>query len=118
MIRLKRAYDHPEREDGERILVDRLWPRGVKRETLQLDTWLKELAPSVALRTWYGQAPDRWQEFRKRYEAELAQPDKRAVLRDLALRAQKNTITLVYATRDTERNSAVVLKAVLLSVME
>lgn len=110
MIRLKRIYDPPSEDDGERFLVERLWPRGMTREAAQLTGWLKDLAPSTALRQWFGHDPQRWDEFRKRYEAELQTPEKRALLRQLADKARQGPVTLVYAARDAERNSAVALK--------
>ena len=109
-VRVKRVYDPPGAEDGERFLVERLWPRGVAREAAQLTAWLKDLAPSTALRQWFHHDPERWPEFRRRYEAELQAPEKQAALLDLAQRARRGTITLVYAARDTQHNSALVLK--------
>jgi len=109
-VRVKRVYDPPAAEDGERFLVERLWPRGVAREAAQLTAWLKDLAPSTALRQWFHHDPERWPEFRRRYEAELQAPEKQAALLDLAQRARRGTITLVYAARDTQHNSALVLK--------
>lgn len=108
-IRLKRAYDPPASDDGSRILVERLWPRGVRKEALALDHWAKQIAPSPDLRTWFGHDPQRWQEFIRRYRAELeANPEEVA---DLAARLDGNTVTFLFAARDVERNSAVVLKA-------
>lgn len=107
-IRLKRAYDEAAADDGQRILVERLWPRGVSRETLKLDEWLKTIAPSTELRKWYGHDPDKWDEFQKRYIDELQQQtDEVDALLD-KLRSD-TTITFVYAARN-EHNSAVVLK--------
>jgi uncharacterized protein YeaO (DUF488 family) len=106
-IRIKRAYDPPDPEDGTRVLVDRVWPRGVRKESAALARWLKEIAPSTELRRWFGHEPDRWQEFRRRYRAELARNgDAVAELRDLA---RHGRVTLVYGARDTEHNQAVVL---------
>lgn len=110
MIRLKRAYDPPEEGDGERILVERLWPRGVTKEKAHLDGWLKDLAPSTELRKWYAHAIERWPEFRQRYMKELREPEKQALLADLAEKARKGTVTLIYAAKDTQHNGAVVLK--------
>jgi uncharacterized protein YeaO (DUF488 family) len=110
VIRLKRAYDSPEASEGERFLVERLWPRGVTREAANLSGWLRDLAPSTALRQWFGHDPARWAEFQKRYEAELETPEKEPLLRELADKARRGTVTLVYAAKDTEHNSAVVLK--------
>ena len=111
-LRLKRAYEPPERKDGRRILVDRLWPRGVSKVEAGIDEWMKELAPSTGLRKWFGHDPDRWDEFRRRYATEIhAHADLLAHLRDLA---RKGTVTLVYSARDTLHNDAVVLREVLL----
>ena len=108
MIRLKRAYDAPSRQDGLRILVERLWPRGVRKEMAGIDLWLKELAPSTELRKWFGHDPERWREFRRRYWSELVQRgDLIALLRH---RTTEGTVTFVYAASDEEHNSAVALK--------
>jgi uncharacterized protein YeaO (DUF488 family) len=110
-VRLKRAYEQAAASDGYRILIDRIWPRGVTREAAQLDEWARELAPSTELRRWFGHDPDRFGEFRRRYTAELAaQEDK---LRKLRRRARAGTLTLVYAASDSEHNDAVVLAEVL-----
>ena len=113
MIQLKRVYEEPAQGDGERILVDRLWPRGLGRDAARLSGWPKELAPSVEVRRWFGHDPTRWMEFQRRYGAELASPDKQAQLRELAAKGADLRVTLVYAAKDTERNNAVVLKEVL-----
>lgn len=110
-IQLKRAYEPAAASDGERILVDRIWPRGVTREEAQLSEWVGELAPSTELRRWFAHDPARFREFRRRYSAELAaQEDK---LRELRRRARAGTLTLVYAARDEEHNDAVVLAEIL-----
>ena len=110
-IRLKRAYEPAAPSDGYRVLIDRLWPRGVKRESARLDEWARELAPSTELRRWFGHDPARFAEFRRRYLEELsAQEDK---LRELRGRARETTLTLVYSARDTEHNDAVVLEELL-----
>lgn len=110
-VRSKRVYDPPARSDGYRVLIDRLWPRGISKERARLDEWARELAPSTELRRWFGHDPTRFEEFRRRYEAELAaQPEK---VDELRSRARKGTLTLVYAARDTEHNDAVVLAEVL-----
>jgi uncharacterized protein YeaO (DUF488 family) len=111
-IRLKRAYEPAEPDDGQRFLVERLWPRGVRKEDLPLDAWLKELAPSPGLRTWFGHEPAKWPEFKRRYAAELRAND--AAVAPLRAAARKGTVTLVYAARDTERNSAALLREYLL----
>ncbi|HET6381901.1 MAG TPA: DUF488 domain-containing protein [Armatimonadota bacterium] len=111
MIRLKRAYDPPAPEDGRRILVDRLWPRGVKKEAAHVDLWLKEVAPSTALRQWFGHDPDRWEEFRRRYRAELG--ERSALIQQLKDEMKKGPVTLLYSAHDTEHNNAVVIKELL-----
>ncbi len=110
---MKRVYEPPAKGDGERLLVERLWPRGVTKAAARLTAWLKDLAPSPALRAWYGHEPTRWPEFRRRYEAELRAPGQRALLAELAGRARRRPVTFVFAASDTERNSAVVLKAII-----
>ena len=108
MIRIRRAYEPPARGDGKRVLVDRIWPRGVSKEEAQVDEWLKEIAPSNELRKWFGHDPERWEEFRKRYFGELdAQHELVQQLREWA---DGHTVTLVYGARDTEHNNAVALK--------
>ena len=110
-IRLKRAYEPAVPSDGRRVLIDRLWPRGVSREQAKLDEWEKELAPSAKLREWFGHDPSRFEEFRRRYIEELR--PQRSRLTELRRRAHKSTLTLVYSARDTEHNDAVVLAEVL-----
>jgi uncharacterized protein YeaO (DUF488 family) len=111
MIKLRRAYDPPTDGDGARFLVERLWPRGVRKARLKLDGWLKDVAPSADLRKWFGHDPKKWPEFRRRYLAELrAHP---AAWRPLLAAARRGRITFVYAAHDVERNSAVALKAFL-----
>jgi len=110
-IRVKRVYDPAGPEDGLRCLVDRLWPRGLRREEANIDLWVREVAPSDELRRWFGHDPARWEEFQRRYAAELdSRPE---AWRDLLETARKNTVTLLYGARDTEHNNAVVLKAYL-----
>jgi uncharacterized protein YeaO (DUF488 family) len=108
MIKLKRAYEKPAKADGLRILVDRLWPRGVTKVAAHIDVWLKDVAPSTALRTWFGHDPARWDEFRRRYFEELKQSSD-AVARLRALIAEQ-PVTLVYAAKDTEHTHALALK--------
>lgn len=109
MIRLKRAYDPPSVDDDCRILVERLWPRGLTKERAAIELWLKELAPSPELRRWYGHDPEKWPAFRQRYWEELqANPQGIRQLRELV--EQKQTVTFVYAARDVEHNSALVLR--------
>ncbi|MBN9037708.1 MAG: DUF488 domain-containing protein [Rhizobiales bacterium] len=110
-IRLKRAYEAPAASDGTRILVDRLWPRGLKKADAAIDHWEKEVAPSDALRRWFGHDPAKWEEFRKRYRAELA--GKAEAVADLRQRIGKGQATLVYGARDEAHNQAVVLKELL-----
>ena len=110
-VRLKRAYEPVGAADGYRVLVDRLWPRGVSKEKAQLDEWARELAPSSELRTWFGHDPARFDEFRRRYLEELAAHGGK--LAELRERASEGALTLVYAARDSEHNDAVVLADVL-----
>lgn len=111
-LKLKRAYEAPARGDGTRILVDRLWPRGLKKETAALDHWIKEIAPSTELRQWFAHDPERWSEFRRRYARELrAHAEQLESIRKLA---RRGTVTLVYAARDEQHNDAVVLHDLLL----
>ena len=110
-VRLKRAYEPPAAADGFRVLIDRLWPRGVSRGQAHLDEWARELAPSSELRQWFGHDPARFAEFRRRYTIELA--TQKSTLRELRRRARQGTLTLVYAAHDTEHNDAVVLGEIL-----
>lgn len=110
-IALKRAYEPAAESDGHRVLVDRLWPRGVSREAARIDEWERDLAPSTELRTWFGHDPARFDEFRRRYLLELDGHKER--LRDLRRIARQGRLTLVYAARDSEHNDAVVLADVL-----
>jgi uncharacterized protein YeaO (DUF488 family) len=112
-IALKRAYDEPSREDGTRILVDRLWPRGVTKKNAAIDRWAKELAPSTELRKWFGHDPERWVEFGRRFRAELK--DQTELLNELRELARDHRITLVCSAHDEQHNDAVVLREVLLS---
>lgn len=111
MIRIKRAYAPASPEDGLRVLVERLWPRGISKEKAKLDRWLKEVSPSPELRKWFGHDPAKWDKFAKRYRAELQAVDE--PLNWLRRQAARRTVTLIYGARDTEHNGAVVLKAVL-----
>jgi uncharacterized protein YeaO (DUF488 family) len=109
MIKLKRAYEKASKDDGFRILVDRLWPRGVGKVEAHVDAWLKGVTPSPTLRTWFGHDPERWTEFRRRYTAELNQePEAVRDLRDLV--AEKKNVTFVYAAKDPDHTHAIVLK--------
>lgn len=110
-IQLKRAYDGAARDDGERILVERLWPRGIKKTDLRLDGWSKEVAPSTELRQWFSHDLAKWAEFQRRYRAELKQHPE--ATQPLLKAARRGKLTLVYSSHDTEHNNAVALKAYL-----
>ena len=108
MIKLKRAYEAVAEDDGQRILVERLWPRGVTKEKAKIDLWMKEISPSPELRKWFGHDPEKWTEFRRRYSSELEkQPD---LIEQLRQKARKGVVTFVYAARDEQHNSALLLK--------
>ena len=111
-IHLKRAYESPSSTDGVRVLVDRLWPRGVSKERAAIDKWMKDVAPSTELRRWFGHDPKRWSEFRRRYQAELSRHEE--LLNELRAMARKRPLTLIYAARDEAHNEAVVLRDVLI----
>lgn len=113
-VALKRVYDEPEPGDGTRVLVDRLWPRGLSKERVHIDLWLKEIAPSSELRTWFGHDPEKFAEFRRRYENELATEAGQTALAKLRDQAKQGPVTLVFAARDTEHANAVVLRDLLL----
>lgn len=112
-VRIKRVYDPPEPSDGYRVLVDRLWPRGVRKDKARVDEWLREIAPSGALRSWFAHDPDKWEEFRARYRSELEETGKREELEKLRTRAKGGTVTLLFGARDRERNNAAALKGFL-----
>jgi uncharacterized protein YeaO (DUF488 family) len=116
MIRVKRAYDAPAASDGARFLVDRLWPRGVKKESLKVQDWLRAISPSNELRTRFGHEPDKWKEFQRRYFAEL--DTNQQGLQPLLEAARDGDVTLVFSARDTERNNAVALKNYLEEVIK
>jgi uncharacterized protein YeaO (DUF488 family) len=112
MIKIKRVYDKASKEDGFRILVDRLWPRGMSKDKAKVDLWLKEVAPSDDLRKWFSHDPQKWQEFKKRYEKELK--DKQELLRIIKQAEKENgTVTVLYSAKDEEHNQAVALAAFL-----
>lgn len=112
VIRIKRIYEPAAEEDGFRILIDRLWPRGIKKETAKIDMWLKEVAPSNELRKWFSHDPKKWEEFKKKYAEELAaKPELLKKIRQIE--KEKRTVTLLYSARDEEYNNAVALKAIL-----
>jgi uncharacterized protein YeaO (DUF488 family) len=107
-IQLKRAYDPASPEDGHRVLVERLWPRGIKKENLQIETWMKEISPSPELRKWFGHDPEKWAEFQQRYTRELDQNPK--YVQDLRGLASRGRLTLIYSAKDEQHNSALILK--------
>jgi uncharacterized protein YeaO (DUF488 family) len=115
MIRTKRAYDPPSPNDGLRVLIDRLWPRGVTKERARIDRWSRELAPSTELRRWYGHDPTRFARFRERYRTELLR--QREALAALAVESEKGPVTLVYAAKDAQHCNATVLKELLSEVL-
>ena len=110
-IKTKRAYERPLPEDGKRILVDRLWPRGKTKKDLKIDEWLKDISPSLGLIKWFGHDPEKWPEFKKKYKAELKA--KKDLLSKLKEFSQKGPLTLVYSAKDQKHNNAVVLKEML-----
>ena len=114
MIRMKRIYEPVLDEDGYRVLVERLWPRGVSKELAGLDAWEKDIAPSNALRRWYGHDPEKWEEFQERYERELEAPEAQKILDSLIRCGQRGIVTLLYASRAGEMSGAAVLRRVLL----
>jgi uncharacterized protein YeaO (DUF488 family) len=111
MIKIKRIYDPPARGDGRRILIDRLWPRGVRKEGAAIDEWLKEIAPSDDLRKWFGHDPAKWKEFRKKYLKELEA--KKDLLEKLRAESRGRTLTLLFAARDTRHSNAEVIRELL-----
>jgi uncharacterized protein YeaO (DUF488 family) len=113
MIQIKRAYEPSSRKDGYRVLVDRLWPRGIKKQELALDDWLKDIAPSSELRKEFGHDPSHWKSFVSAYKRELRSSQAQTLLEALEHRAESRTLTLVYGARDESHNNAVVLKSIL-----
>ncbi len=109
MLKIKRVYEKKSPADGQRIYVDRLWPRGLRKEEAAMDEWRKELSPSDDLRRWFGHEPDKFDEFRKRYRRELTAADGETQLREIARMADEQNVTLLYSAKDTEHNDAVVL---------
>lgn len=107
-VRVKRVYDQPDKNDGYRVLVDRLWPRGMTKKNVHIDEWAKEIAPSTALRKWFKHGSGKWTEFKKKYSAELDQH--REEIERLAEKARKQTVTLLFSARNTEQNNAIALK--------
>lgn len=112
-ISVQRVYKARRDAKGKRVLVDRLWPRGVRKESLKLDLWLRDVAPSDELRKWFGHDPQRWKEFQRRYRAELKRPERQEQLQELLALARKGPVTLLYGARDEEHNEAVALRAYL-----
>jgi uncharacterized protein YeaO (DUF488 family) len=112
MIEIKRVYEKRAKEDGWRVLVDRLWPRGMKKKAAHVDVWMKDVAPSDALRKWFGHEPEKWNEFQKRYRSELAK--KKELLAEVRkMETEHGTITLLFGAKDEEHNQAVVLARLL-----
>jgi uncharacterized protein YeaO (DUF488 family) len=110
-IKIKRVYEQPDKEDGTRILVDRLWPRGLTKANASVDLWLKDIAPSTELRKWFGHDPDKWAEFKTRYRAELRENDEQVTI--LKREIDKGAVTLVYGAKDEEHNEAFLLQELL-----
>ncbi len=111
MIKIKRVYDPPETNDGKRILIDRLWPRGLRKEELKFDEWLKEIAPSNELRKWFSHDPRKYGEFKKRYAKKLE--DKSEILKKIMAESKKRTVTILFSAKDTQHNNAPALKELL-----
>ena len=114
LVQIKRAYDTPSPNDGIRVLVDRLWPRGLSKERANIDIWLKEVAPSRELRTWFGHQPEKFAEFRHRYEQELSSEEGQEAVAKLRELIGQETVTLVFSAKDSEHNNAVVLRDLLM----
>ena len=112
-VRLQRVYGHPAPAGGKRVLVDRLWPRGVKKASLALDLWLRDVGPSDELRRWFGHRAERWPEFQRRYRTELARPPQSGLVDQLVTLARQGPLTLLFGARDEERNEAVVLRSLI-----
>ena len=108
-VRMRRVYDDPFPDDGTRVLVDRIWPRGLAKATARIDEWAKAVAPSTELRRWYGHDPSKFDQFRRRYQAELAEPERQAAVRHLRELARSGPLTLLTATKDIEHSQAAVL---------
>lgn len=113
MFQIKRIYEHPSPDDGHRVLIDRIWPRGVSKGSAQLDDWMKDITPSPDLRTWFGHDPARWEEFRANYLRELQGDIQQACIEELQLRAADGPVTLLYAAKDDHHNHARILLNVL-----
>lgn len=117
MLKIKRAYEEKEAGDGKRILIDRLWPHGVRKDEAGIDEWMKELAPSTELRQWFGHDPGKWEEFKKRYRQELAAPESKRLLEDIACTAERHNVTLIYSAKDTEHSDVLVLEELIAGLM-
>lgn len=115
---VKRVYESKEAKDGRRVLVDRLWPRGLSKVEAHIDQWAKDLAPSHELRQWFAHQPEKWLEFKEKYEKELSTPEKGRLLEQIARMAMKGDVTLVYAARDSEYNNARVLGEIMAKLMK
>ena len=113
MVVTKRIYEPFLTTDGYRVLIDRLWPRGISKEKAHVDLWAKEIAPSTELRSWYGHDPEKWPEFQKRYKKELERPDARVVLDDLVARAKRGRVTLLFSSHAADISNAAVLEPIL-----
>jgi uncharacterized protein YeaO (DUF488 family) len=118
MLKVKRVYESKEAGDGVRILVDKLWPRGLRSAEAGIDEWMKDVAPSDELRKWFAHDPEKWPEFKRKYTKELADPQKATLLKRIAESAATGNVTLVYAAKDTEHNNARVLKEFITKSME
>jgi uncharacterized protein YeaO (DUF488 family) len=112
-VKIKRVYDRYQKSDGMRILVDRLWPRGVSKSAAHLDEWMRDVGPSNELRKWFGHKPERWKAFEARYRRELRSPERKEALKELKQLASKRTVTLLFGAREVEHNNAVVIERVL-----
>ncbi len=108
-IATKRAYEKASAEDGYRILIDGLWPRGLTKEKLKVPQWMRAIAPSASLRNWYSHKPEKWEEFRKKYRDQLQKPPRQGLLEELVRRARREKVTLVFGARDAERSNASVI---------
>jgi uncharacterized protein YeaO (DUF488 family) len=118
MLKIKRVYDEKSIEDGKRIYIDRIWPRGLTKEKAAIDEWLKELSPSDDLRKWFGHEPEKFREFKRRYLNELSDPAKTSLLKRIAATADGANVTLLFSARDPENNNAVVLFEVIGKLMK
>jgi uncharacterized protein YeaO (DUF488 family) len=118
VLKIKRAYEDKKASDGKRILIDRLWPRGVRKTEAGIDEWLKELAPSTELRRWFGHVPEKWEGFKRRYKKELAAPEKIQLMGNIAHTAKRADITLIYSARDSEHSDVKVLEELITERMQ